>query len=71
MHIFGESPPRSLLDLHNETVNIWTHLIGFLIFCVLFIRDIFLVFPSFRKESLAVADILVLIGVLVCYQECI
>ena len=29
----------SIFKLHNETVNIWTHLIGFLIFFLLMVRD--------------------------------
>ena len=29
----------SIFRLHNETVNIWTHLLGFLIFSVLIIKD--------------------------------
>ena len=29
----------SIFRLHNETVNIWTHLIGFLIFFSLMVRD--------------------------------
>mgnify|MGYP001228031431 CR=1 FL=1 len=29
----------SIFKLHNETVNIWTHLIGFLIFFSLMVRD--------------------------------
>jgi predicted membrane channel-forming protein YqfA (hemolysin III family) len=50
-------------------MNIWTHLIGFIIFLVLLIHDIFLVLPSWGKDSFAVMDILVLISMLVCFQE--
>jgi predicted membrane channel-forming protein YqfA (hemolysin III family) len=60
---------KSLLDYHNETLNIWTHLIGFFIFFGLFIRDVFFVYPSFEKDSYSVMDIVVLVGLLLCYQE--
>ena len=36
-------------SFHNETVNIWTHLIGFVIFVVLPAWDIFLVIPQLRE----------------------
>jgi hypothetical protein len=31
---------RSIFELHNETVNIWTHLIGFMIFLYCLLTDI-------------------------------
>ena len=31
---------KSIFKLHNETVNIWTHLLGFLIFFVLMVKDL-------------------------------
>ena len=31
---------RSVFSLHNETVNIWTHLLGFLCFLVLMVKDL-------------------------------
>ena len=31
---------RSIFRLHNETVNIWTHLLGFLVFFVLMVKDL-------------------------------
>ena len=31
---------RSVFSLHNETVNIWTHLLGFLFFLVLMVKDL-------------------------------
>ena len=36
-------------SFHNETVNIWTHLIGFVIFVGLLAWDIFLVIPQLRN----------------------
>jgi len=53
---------KSALRLHNETVNIWTHLAGFLVFSALLIRDAWL--------PVTLADWLVLAAVLVCYQAC-
>ena len=29
----------SIFRLHNETINIWTHLLGFLIFSILILKD--------------------------------
>ena len=31
---------KSIFKLHNETVNIWTHLLGFMVFFGLMIKDI-------------------------------
>ena len=31
---------RSIFRLHNETVNIWTHLLGFLVFFMLMVKDL-------------------------------
>ena len=31
---------RSVFSLHNETVNIWSHLLGFLCFLVLMVKDL-------------------------------
>jgi predicted membrane channel-forming protein YqfA (hemolysin III family) len=36
---------QSILQLHNETLNIWTHLLGFLAFAAILFWD-FLSFPS-------------------------
>ena len=38
-------------SFHNETVNIWTHLIGFVIFVGLLAWDIFLVIPQLREVT--------------------
>ncbi len=61
----------STFSLHNETVNIWTHLLGFVFFAGLLVRDLLLV-PSHLRllEQIALSDLLVLAGVLVCYQVC-
>lgn len=57
---------RSTFTFHNETVNIWTHLIGFFFFVGLLIRD-FLTIPTHLVSSV---DLLVLTGMLLCYQAC-
>jgi len=61
---------KSLLSFHNETVNIWTHLIGFVIFVGLLAWDVFLVIPQLRSDAVGTSDILVLVGIVVCYQAC-
>merc|ERR550532_1193862 len=40
---------KSVLLLHNETINIWSHLLGFAFFVGIFLRDILFLIPS--KES--------------------
>jgi predicted membrane channel-forming protein YqfA (hemolysin III family) len=58
---------RSTLALHNETVNIWTHLLGFVVFLALLVKD-FVVIPLY--DFISFADLCVLAGVLFCYQAC-
>lgn len=38
--------PRSLFILSNETVNIWSHLLGFVLFFTLGIYDLTAVLPA-------------------------
>ena len=60
---------KSVLVLHNETINIWTHLLGFLFFVGLFLRDILFLIPA--KESgieVADSDFFVLCSLIICYQ---
>ena len=60
---------KSLLVLHNETINIWTHLLGFLFFVGIFLRDILFLIPA--KESgveVADSDFFVLCSLIICYQ---
>ena len=56
---------KSLLCLHNESVNIWSHLIGYVLFNCLLLRDIFQVYSVYEVTS---ADLTVLVGFLVCLQ---
>ena len=35
------------MRIHNETVNIWLHLIGFILFLILFQYDILITLPKF------------------------
>ena len=56
---------KSLLCLHNETVNIWSHLIGYVLFNCLLLRDIVQVYSVYDVST---ADLAVLIGFLVCLQ---
>ena len=61
---------KSVLSMHNETLNIWTHLLGFFVFLALLIRDIYLVIPTLKPDNVGISDIIVLVGVLICYQSC-
>lgn len=40
----------SILRIHNETVNIWLHLIGFILFLILFQYDILITLPKFGSD---------------------
>ena len=55
---------KSALAVHNETINIWTHLLGFVTFLGLLVYDLNVI-PYARVGPM---DLLVLIGLLVCYQ---
>lgn len=60
---------KSVLLLHNETINIWSHLLGFLFFVAIFLRDILFLIPA--KESgveVAYSDFFVLCSLIICYQ---
>lgn len=61
---------RSLFQLHNETINIWSHLIGFAFFAGLFVHDLILVIPAVTEDGTRVskADFLILSTLLICYQ---
>ena len=37
---FDQDCLKSIFKLHNETVNIWTHLLGFIIFFCLMMKDV-------------------------------
>jgi len=60
---------RSVVLLHNETVNIWSHLLGFLYLAALFFRDVILVLPS-TENGLEVTrtDFFILFLLILCYQ---
>lgn len=60
---------KSVLLLHNETINIWSHLLGFAFFVGIFLRDILFLIPS--KESgveVTQTDFFVLCTLIICYQ---
>jgi len=62
---------RSLFLLHNETINIWSHLVGFAFFAGLFVHDLVLVIPAVTDDGKTVitkTDFLVLFILLICYQ---
>jgi len=61
---------KSLFVLHNETVNIWSHLIGFVFFAGLFVHDLVLVIPAVTQDGTHVTktDFAILLFLLICYQ---
>ena len=62
---------RSLFLLHNETINIWSHILGFAFFAGLFVHDLVLVIPAVTddgKTTITKTDFLVLLVLLICYQ---
>jgi len=60
---------KSVLVLHNETINIWSHLLGFLFFVGIFWRDILFLIPA-RESGVEVTDtdFFVLCSLIICYQ---
>ncbi|XP_076459704.1 progestin and adipoQ receptor family member 3-like [Babylonia areolata] len=59
---------RSLLTWNNETINIWSHLLGFLLFLELMLYDNLIVIPRLKGDI--VDHVVVSIG-LICYQFCL
>jgi hypothetical protein len=45
--------PKTLFMVHNETTNIWSHLLGFMIFASLFIFILFFTAPDGAAENYA------------------
>lgn len=60
---------KSVLLLHNETINIWSHLLGFLFLAGIFLRDIIFVLPL-TESGLEVThtDFFILFTLILCYQ---
>ncbi|OXB84129.1 UNVERIFIED_CONTAM: hypothetical protein H355_012247 [Colinus virginianus] len=56
---------RSLFILSNESVNIWSHLLGFLLFFTLGIRDLTVVLPAARAAR---EDFVICAVCLFCFQ---
>ena len=59
---------KSVFSWHNQTMNIWTHLLGFFFFLYYFIKDI--IIYSGHRESLSLTDLMILCTILICYQAC-
>ena len=57
--------PYSIFVMTNETINIWTHLIGFIIFSVLLMDDIFLYLP---ENNAVWSDYGVFVVMDICFQ---
>ena len=55
----------SLLMWNNETLNIWSHLLGFLLFLVLMLYDNLITIPKLKGE---LTDHVVMTLGLMCYQ---
>ncbi|ESO94939.1 hypothetical protein LOTGIDRAFT_144778 [Lottia gigantea] len=58
---------RSLFMWSNETINIWSHLLGFLLFFCLMINDLVFTLPSYKTH---VTDYIVITFGLLCFQYC-
>ncbi|XP_046566500.1 progestin and adipoQ receptor family member 3-like isoform X1 [Haliotis rubra] len=58
---------KSLFLWSNETINIWSHLLGFFIFLLLMLYDNIIVIPSYRGT---LSDHIVVTVGLLCYQFC-
>ena len=60
---------KSVLLLHNETINIWSHLLGFIFFVGIFLRDILFLIPA-KQSGVEVTqtDFFVLCTLIICYQ---
>jgi len=54
---------RSVLSLHNETINIWTHLLGFIIFFFLFFWDL-----CDPPNNVTWQDFALILTIIICYQ---
>lgn len=66
----GQSWPqclRSIFAFHNETLNIWTHLLGFFFFLTLLLWDV--VSPPVPSR-VTWADFTVILVIIGCYQIC-
>ena len=61
---------KSVFLLHNETINIWSHLIGFMFFAGLFVHDLVLVIPTVTDDGTQITktDFAILCTLLICYQ---
>ena len=59
---------KSVLVLHNETINIWTHFLGFLFFVGLFCQDILWLIPQEETSEVTYSDFVVLCTLIICYQ---
>jgi adiponectin receptor len=51
----------SLFKLHNETFNVWTHLIGFLIFIILFIYTCIIFSVGYGSGDFLIGDLIVMV----------
>jgi len=56
---------KSVLHLHNETLNIWTHLLGFFAFLCLLGWDWYSLPPEIQS-----GDFAVILCIITCYQAC-
>ena len=61
---------RSVFSLHNESVNIWTHLAGFFVFAALLTRDYFLLPSEILLNSATAGDLAVLVFMTASSMAC-
>ncbi|EDO36328.1 predicted protein [Nematostella vectensis] len=60
---------KSLFVWSNETINIWTHLLGFLVFSFLFLYNNIVVLPHIKGAT--IADHMVFSALLIGFQICL
>ena len=58
---------KSVFLFHNETFNIWTHLLGTCVFLGLLARDLLLIRLI---NNVSLGDLVVLVSMLLCYTAC-
>lgn len=66
------SSPHSLLSWNNETLNVWSHLLGFMVFLGLLVYDVMFVFHQYRgtrHDAVVVAFVLLSFMVRHCREH--
>lgn len=78
LHFYRPATPSwwrltwSLFELHNETMNVWSHLIGFILFATLAARSVSFMSNSFSDEGATTVETMAFKDrfYLLCYEVC-